>query len=97
MILSNCTVTTHAIAPGWKVGYLVRETNEACDYRVLPVVSIAEVPNGLEPVVMTPDGRTVRASEVGATVFAVGPDESAEKIAQAHAASRGRTEIGLAA
>ena len=97
MVTSESTVTPHAIVPGWKVGYLVRETAEACDYRVLPVVSITAVPGGLEPVVMTPGGHTVRASEVGDIVFAVGPDESTEKIAQAHAALRGRTEIGLAA
>lgn len=80
-----------SLVPGWKVGYLVSENDEFCDYRILPVIAIAEVPGGLEPVVMTPSGKLVRASEIGETAFSVGPDESSDKIAQAHAAARGRT------
>lgn len=84
-------MSTIALVPGWKVGYLVGETDEVCDYRILPVIAIAEVPGGLEPVVMTPNGKIARASEIGETVFSVGPDESTEKVAQAHAAQRGRS------
>ena len=91
MVISQSNVSTIAIVPGWKVGYLVGETAEACDYRILPVVAIAQVGDALEPVVMAPNGKIARASALGETVFSVGPDESAEKIAQAHAAARGRT------
>lgn len=91
MVISQNNVSTIALVPGWKVGYLVGEDAESCDYRILPVIAIAEVADGLEPVVMAPNGKIAHASQVGAVVFSVGPDESAEKIAQAHAAARGRT------
>ena len=97
MVISLSNVSTIALVPGWKVGYLVSENDEFCDYRILPVIAIAEVPGGLEPVVMAPNGKLARASEIGETVFSVGPDESAEKVAQAHAAARGRTVQSLRA
>lgn len=95
MSLSN--VSTIALVPGWKVGYLVGEDAEFCDYRILPVIAIAEVAGGLEPVVMTPNGKIAHASQVGEVVFSVGPDESADKITQAHAAARGRAVLSVRA
>lgn len=96
MIESRSNVSTFPIVPGWKVGYLVKETPDGADYRVLPVIAIAEHAGKLEPVVMTPTGKIAKASEIGETAFSVGPDESAEKIARAHAASR-RPDLGAPA
>lgn len=80
------------IVPGWLIGYLTREDDETCEYRTLSVVSLVAFNGAIEPIVMTPDGRTVRDSEVGLErAFAVGPDDDVEKVAQAHAAGRGRT------
>jgi len=90
VVVFSSNVSTIALVPGWKVGYLVAEDAESCDYRILPVIAIAEGLGNLEPVVMTPNGKLARASEIGETAFSVGPDECAEKITQAHAAARGR-------
>lgn len=82
------------IVPGWLIGYLVREDEDTCEYRLLPVVSLIAGTSGseadIEPVVMLPDGQTVRASDVGPRAFSAGPRDDAEKIAAAHAAERGR-------
>lgn len=98
MVISECKNVSIVIVPGWKVGYLVSDYAETSEYRVLPVVAIAETADGLEPVVMAPDGKIARASELGETAFSVGPDECVERIAQAHAARRGHVnKIRLAA
>lgn len=88
----NRPVSIAGIVPGWLIGYLVREDDTTCEYRLLPVVSlVGDVESGeIEPVVMLPDGKTVRASDVTGRAFAAGPNEDAGKIAAAHAAGRGR-------
>jgi len=84
-------VSIAGVVPGWLIGYLVREDDATCEYRLLPVVSlVGEADGDIEPVVMLPDGRTARASDAGERVFAAGPDEDAFKIANAHASQRGR-------
>jgi hypothetical protein len=82
------------IAPGWLIGYLVHEDDAGCEYRLLPVISLAGDPGGgpaIDPIVMLPDGQTARASSVAETAFSVGPTDDAQKIAAAHAATRGRS------
>lgn len=79
------------IVPGWLIGFLIREDEHACEYRMLAVVSlVGDAAGNIEPVVMLPDGRTARAGDVGVRAFAAGPDEDVRKIAAAHAATRGR-------
>ncbi len=79
------------ITPGWLIGYLVSEDDDTCHYRLLPVVSLAQgTDNSIEPIVATPDGKMVRADALPGRAFSVGPGEDANKIAAAHAASRGR-------
>jgi hypothetical protein len=91
-------VSIAGVVPGWLIGYLVREDATTCEYRLLPVVSLIGDPDGeIEPVVMLPDGKAVRASSAGARAFAAGPTEDATKIAAAHAAGRGRRVRGVAA
>ncbi len=86
------------IVPGWLIGYLTREDDATCEYRMLAVVSLVAVNGAIEPIVMTPDGRTIRASEVGLErAFAAGPDEDVQKVAQAHAAGRSRSVRSVAA
>jgi hypothetical protein len=80
-----------SVVPGWVIGYLVVETDEVCEYRTLSVIGLIGCDDGgVEPVVVLPDGRTVRASDVGPSAFAVATGEDVNKVAQAHAASRGR-------
>ena len=86
------------IVPGWLIGYLVREDQHVCEYRTLAVISLVGDPAGnVEPIVMLPDGQTLRASEVGERAFAAGPDDDVRKIAAAHAASRRRALKSIAA
>lgn len=86
------------VVPGYLIGYLVREDDTTCEYRLLPVVSLVGDPDGeIEPVVMLPDGRTARASAVGERAFSAGPNEDITKIANAHAKTRGRRARRVAA
>lgn len=81
-----------SIAPGWLIGFVTRDDGVTCEYRTLDVITIVVADGAIEPIVMTPDGRTIRADEVGLErAFAVGPGEDVRKVAQAHAAKRGRT------
>lgn len=93
----QATVNIAGIVPGWLIGYLVAEDDTSCDYRILSVVSLIAGGDGIEPVVMSPDGRTLRASEVGVAAFAAGPGDDVQKIAEAHAAGRGRVVRSAAA
>lgn len=80
-----------SILPGWLIAYLVGDDGVACEYRALPVVSLAaDGVGGVEPVVMTPDGRTFLASALPGRAFAVEPGDSFERLAAAHAATAGR-------
>lgn len=91
-------MTIGGVVPGWQIGYLAREDATGCEYRMLDVISLITTEGGIEPVVMSPDGQALRASAVGLELaFAVGPDEDANKAAQAHAARRGRVVRSAAA
>lgn len=88
--IESATVSIATILPGWLIGYLVTDDGVVCEYRALPVVSIAAVGDSVEPVVMTPDGKTLLASTIPGRAFAVGPEDSFERLAAAHASSVGR-------
>lgn len=85
------------MAPGWLIGYLVKDDGDTCSYRTLHVVSLAAKPDGsIDPIVMTPEGATVRADDIPGRAFAVGPSEDVRKVALAHARSMQRSKAQLA-
>ncbi len=86
------------MTPGWLIGYLVNDDGETRSYRTLNVVSLAARDDGtIDPLVMTPDGRTLRADDIPGRAFAVGPTEDVNKVALAHATAAGRTLARAAA
>lgn len=91
LLPKSTTMNLAGVVPGWLIGFLVREDDGTCEYRMLPVISlIGDATTGdVEPVVMLPDGRAARAADVGERAFAAGPHEDVRKIAAAHAATRG--------
>ena len=88
------------IVPGWLIGYLVEDDGETCSYRTLHVVSVVVGDDGsIDPIIMTPDGQTLRADDIPGRAFAAGPTEDVRKIALAHALTmqRGKIELGARA
>lgn len=87
------------MAPGWLIGYLVKDDGEMCTYRMLPIVSLT-AKNGsdeIDAVVMTPTGTPMRADDIPGRAFAAGPDDDVRKIALAHAVTLGRSKIQVGA
>lgn len=84
-------MTIAPIAAGYFIAYLKADDGQDVDYYRLRVVTVvATSDGGIEPIVMTPDGKTLRADELPGRAFSVAPGECFKKLAAVHAAQLGR-------